>query len=314
MSQDHVINQEFVGQRLDNYLFRRYRKVPKSRVYKMLRKGEVRVNGSRKKQDYRLCEGDRLRLPPDHVVEASAADSDSVSIPRQWQQRLEQSVLFEDEHMLVLNKPAGLAVHAGSGLNFGVIEVMRSLRPHAPFLELVHRLDRETSGVLLLAKSRQRLTDLHALMRDGGMEKKYRVLVSGRWQGGEKRVDNQLVRSGARGQVRRTEQSDEGKDAVSDFRPLKRFDQATLMEVQIYTGRTHQIRVQAEGLGFPVLGDDKYGDFSANKQWRKLGLKRLFLHCMEMSCRLPSSGEKLHFEAPLAADLQAVVDKLESTS
>lgn len=312
MSQDHIINAEFAGQRLDNYLFRHYRKVPKSRVYKMLRKGEVRINGSRKKQDYRLRDGDRVRLPPDHVVESSQTAESVLEVPSGWIARLEKAVLYEDEHMLVLNKPAGLAVHAGSGLSYGVIEVLRASRPHAAFLELVHRLDRETSGVLFLAKSRQRLLALHSLMRDGGMDKKYRVLVRGRWQGGERRVDNQLVRSGARGQVRRTELADEGKEAVSDFRPLRHYADATLMEVQIYTGRTHQIRVQAEGLGHPVLGDDKYGDFPANKRWRKLGLKRLFLHCAEMSCRLPDSGERLSFHAPLADELQRVLDTLEN--
>lgn len=314
LSQDHIISQEFAGQRLDNYLFRHYRKIPKSRVYKMLRKGEVRVNGSRKKQAYRLCEGDKLRLPPDHVVESSVQEVDPSAIPPQWIDRLDNAVIYEDEHLLVLNKPSGLAVHAGSGLNYGVIEILRAARPQAPFLELVHRLDRETSGVLFLAKSRQRLVELHALMREGEMEKKYRVLLLGDWQGGDRRVDNQLVRTGSGKQVRRTEVSEDGKEAVSDFRPLRRFAEATLMEVQIYTGRTHQIRVQAEGLGHPVLGDDKYGDFPANKVWRKQGLKRLFLHCASMSCQLPGSGERLAFEAPLAPDLEKVLDLLEASS
>lgn len=309
MAKEEIITAEFVGQRLDNYLFRLYRRIPKSRVYKMLKKGEVRVNGSRKKQDYRVQEGDKLRLPPDTVVGAPAEQKPE-EVPKSWQERLENAVIFEDENLLVLDKPAGLAVHSGSGIKYGVIEVFRASRPNTPFMELAHRLDRETSGCLLIAKSRPMLMELHTLLRDGGIDKIYRVLVKGQWKGGERRVDNQLVRSGSRGQIRHTEESDEGKDAVSDFRPLERYDDATLMEVQIYTGRTHQIRVQAEGLDHPVLGDDKYGDFPLNREWKKRGLKRLFLHCYEMSFQLPTSGQKLSFQAPLATELQNVVDQL----
>lgn len=309
MAKEEIITAEFAGQRLDNYLFRLYRKIPKGRVYKMLKKGEVRVNGSRKKQDYRVQEGDKLRLPPDTVVN-SEPQAPKDDIPKSWIDRLEKAVLFEDEHLLVLDKPAGLAVHSGSGLKYGVIEVLRASRPNTPFMELAHRLDRETSGCLLIAKSRSMLMELHTLLREGGIDKIYRVLVKGQWSGGKKRVDNQLVRTGAKGKIRHTEESDEGKDAVSDFRPLKRYDKATLMEVQIYTGRTHQIRVQSEGLGHPVLGDDKYGDFGVNREWKKKGLKRLFLHCYEMSFKLPKSGKKLSFRAPLAPELQNVLDQL----
>lgn len=284
--------------------------MPKSRVYKMLRKGEVRVNGSRKKQAYRIKEGDKVRLPP-VLYDESADESAGPHISDGIKRLLENHVLHEDEGLLVLDKPARMAVHSGSGVDYGVIEALRAMRPQEGFLELAHRLDRETSGCLLLAKSRPVLSQLHTLLRDGGMAKHYRVLLAGRWQGGARPVEGALSRVGDQGKIRRTESDEKGKEARSLFTPLEIYDDASLMDVQIFTGRTHQIRVQSADLGYPVLGDDKYGDFSLNRQWKKLGLKRLFLHSYEVQFTLPDTGEEHHYTAPVAADLQAVLDQIQ---
>ncbi len=304
-----IIDKDFAGQRLDNYLFREFRKLPKSRVYKMLRKGEVRVNGSRKKQAYRIQQGDKVRLPP--VQESDLQqDPSQLHISDGVKRRLDESILYEDDDLLVLDKPARMPVHAGSGFDFGIIEALRAMRPESSFLELAHRLDRETSGCLLLAKNRDSLSALHRLLRESAMVKHYRVLIAGRWQGGARQVDSSLLRTGDQGKIRHTREDEQGKEARSLFTPLEIFDDASLMDVQIFTGRTHQIRVQSAELGHPVLGDDKYGDFALNRVWKKRGLKRLFLHSYESRFRLAEQGDEYHFVAPLAADLQAVLDGL----
>lgn len=295
------------GQRLDNFLFAQFRQLPKSRIYKMMRKGEVRVNGGRVKQAYRIQAGDRLRLPP---VRIDSAPQSERPIPDDALDALEKRILFEDADLLVLSKPAGLAVHAGSGVRYGVIEILRKLRSNEPYLELVHRLDRGTSGLLLVARNRKALMNLHELLREGRVKKIYWTLANGKWQGGSRRLESTLAREGGKGQIRRTEQKDAGKRAISEFDPLQFYSDSTLLRVRIYTGRTHQIRVQAADAGFPLLGDTTYGDFPANRVWRKKGLKRLFLHAAELSFQWPDSGKKMHFEAPLCGELQAVIDKL----
>lgn len=301
-----IVSEGDAGQRLDNYLLRQFKGVPKSRIYSMLRKGEVRVNKGRAKPAYRIQTGDMVRLPPVHVKTQAA-----ITIPDTVKQRLASAVIFEDENMVVINKPSGIAVHSGSGLRFGVIEAMREFRPHADYLELVHRLDRETSGCLLLARSRQVLTELHGLLREGKVNKRYLTLLAGQWEKGTETVTSQLQRSGPQGQIRKTHQQQDGKIAVSEFKPVKNFSAATLMEVKIFTGRTHQIRVQSADLEHPVLGDGKYGNFALNREFRKLGLKRLFLHAAEIDFKLESCGKRYHFKADLPDELETILLKLD---
>ena len=300
-----TVNAGQAGQRLDNFLFARFRRLPRARIYRMLRKGEVRVNGGRARQSYRIQVGDELRLPPVRLPAGSAAD---VRIARRDLDAIADAVLHEDDNLLVLDKPAGLAVHAGSGVDYGVIEVLRQLRPDEEYLELAHRLDRGTSGCLLLARNRRTLMALHDLWRGGGVAKRYLTLVAGRWRGGVRQVDLPLARGGEAGQQRRTRVARAGKTASSRFEPLEYFDDATLMRVDIETGRTHQIRVHAAELGYPLLGDDRYGDFSLNRRWKKRGLKRMFLHARQLAFRL--DGRPLRFEAPLPKALASVLEGL----
>jgi 23S rRNA pseudouridine955/2504/2580 synthase len=299
------------GQRIDNFLQGFLRGVPKSRVYRMLRTGEVRVNKGRIKASYRLQAGDAVRIPPVRESEASAP----VNAGSQVLQRLERSILLEDKGLLILNKPSGLAVHGGSGLNYGVIEALRQLRPDAPFLELVHRLDRDTSGCLIIAKRRSVLRALHRLLReDTGMDKRYLALVKGRWQGGQRRVDAPLLKNTLRSGERVVRVSDEGKAALSLFRPVTVFEDCSLVEVRLMTGRTHQIRVHAASIGHPIAGDDKYGDSAFNAAMKARGLSRLFLHARSLAFTL--SNEETGWEqdyavnAPLDTALQAVLDSL----
>lgn len=306
-AQQVIIEEDRSGQRLDNFLFAQFRQLPKSRIYKMLRKGEVRINGGRVKQAYRIQAGDRLRLPP---VRIDSAPQSERPIPDDALESLEKNILFEDADLLVLSKPAGLAVHAGSGIRYGVIEILRKLRSNDPYLELVHRLDRGTSGLLLVARNRKALTGLHELLRDGQVKKVYLALAAGKWRGGTQRLESTLRREGDKGKIRRTQQKEGGKQAVSEFDPQRIYSNATLLRVRIHTGRTHQIRVQAADAGFPLLGDTTYGDFPANRAWRKKGLKRLFLHAAEISFQWPVSGKKMHFESPLSSELQSVIDRL----
>jgi len=303
--QELEIDAEQAGQRIDNFLLRRLKGVPKSRIYRILRKGEVRVNRGRIGPDYRLQSGDRVRIPPIRVGEAKPAprtDGDRLA----W---LEQRVLFEDKGLLILDKPSGMAVHGGSGVSFGVIEALRALRPSAPFLELVHRLDRDTSGCLMVAKKRSILRALHELMRGDGIEKRYLALLAGAWKGGERRVSAPLRKNVVSSGERIVRVDPEGKPARSLFRPLRRFADATLVEVVLDTGRTHQIRVHAAHIGHPVAGDEKYGDETCNRRLRELGLKRLFLHAHALAFQLPER-ERLEASTPLDPELQAVLERL----
>jgi 23S rRNA pseudouridine955/2504/2580 synthase len=299
------------GQRIDNFLMRHFKTVPRSRVYRLLRKGEVRVNRKRVDAEYRIQQGDEVRLPP---VRIDAVETHGRVTPRQPSSSLleliERAVIFQDKHLLAIDKPAGVAVHGGSGMSFGVIEALRASRPRET-LELVHRLDRDTSGCLLVARDRSTLTALHALIRNGGMHKTYLALVAGSWQLGTKRVDAPLATDNRQHGERHVRVAAAGKDSVSIFKPVQFFGPlATLMEVDIPTGRTHQIRVHASFAGHPLLGDDKYGDRERNAELKRHGLKRTFLHAQSVAFDWPGSGVPFHASAPLPGELAAVLDAI----
>jgi len=301
------IGEDAAGQRLDNFLLGRLKGVPKSHVYRLLRKGEVRVNKGRAKPDYRLAFGDQVRLPPVRRPEPGAPTQRGRSAGLE----LETRVLHEDDRLIVLDKPTGIAVHGGSGLSHGVIEALRAARPDAPYLELVHRLDRETSGCLLIAKRRSMLRALHELLREGRVEKRYLALVKGRWELGEVRLEDRL-RKTVRGGERVVTVDETGKTAASIFRPVEIGSAASLLEVRIMTGRTHQIRVQAAEAGHPLAGDERYGDREYNRKMKTLGLERLFLHAASVGWEDPVSGEWRGFSTPLPDDLREVLSRLES--
>jgi 23S rRNA pseudouridine955/2504/2580 synthase len=302
----HTVIADEAGQRIDNFLMRHFKTVPRSRVYRLLRKGEVRVNRKRVDAEYRIQEGDEVRLPPVRIDASDEPGRPSSSLT----ELLERAVIFQDKHLLVIDKPAGVAVHGGSGLSFGVIEALRASRPRET-LDLVHRLDRDTSGCLLVARDRATLTALHALIRNGGMHKTYMALVAGSWQLGTKRVDAPLATENRVHGERHVRVAPAGKDSVSIFKPVQFFGSlATLMEVDIPTGRTHQIRVHASFAGHPLLGDDKYGDRERNAELQRHGLKRTFLHAQSVAFEWPGSGVPFHVSAPLPAELSAVIDAI----
>jgi 23S rRNA pseudouridine955/2504/2580 synthase len=302
----HTITDEEAGQRIDNFLMRHFKSVPRSRVYRLLRKGEVRVNRKRVDAEYRLAGGDEVRLPPVRIEAREAPERPSTSLL----ELIEKAVIYQDKHLLVIDKPSGVAVHGGSGLSFGVIEALRASRPRET-LELVHRLDRDTSGCLLVARDRATLTALHAMIRDGGMEKTYLALVAGSWQLGTKRIDAPLATDAREHGERHVRVERGGKASVSNFKPVQFFGPlATLMEVGIPTGRTHQIRVHAVHAGHPLLGDDKYGDRERNAELKGMGLKRIFLHAQSVAFEWPGSGVPFHVSTPLPADLAAVLDAI----
>jgi 23S rRNA pseudouridine955/2504/2580 synthase len=280
-----IVDPLFEGQRIDNFLFTRLKGVPKSRIYRALRHGEFRVNKKRVAASYKLEADDAIRIPPLRTATPDGA-------PRQPSQplltQLEQCIIIEDKNFIIINKPAGVAVHGGSGITFGVIEGFRKLRPMAKFLELVHRLDRDTTGCLVMAKKPSILKEVNQLLADRQVEKHYLALVAGRWQGGERRVTVALQKNTLSSGERIVRAREDGKPATTVFQPLKVFAQATLVMVKPLTGRTHQIRVHAAEIGHPILGDDKYGSKTANKT---LGVKRLLLHAAALQFKLPTSGE-----------------------
>jgi 23S rRNA pseudouridine955/2504/2580 synthase len=302
----HTITAEEAGQRIDNFLMRHFKAVPRSRVYRLLRKGEVRVNRKRVDAEYRIVAGDEVRLPPVRIDSSGEPGRPSHSLV----ELIERAVIFQDRHLIVINKPAGVAVHGGSGMSYGVIEALRASRGRES-LELVHRLDRDTSGCLLVARDRATLTALHALIRDSGMHKTYLALVAGSWQLGTKRIDAPLATDNRQHGERHVRVAAAGKSSVSVFKPVQFFGSlATLMEVDIPTGRTHQIRVHAAFAGHPLLGDEKYGDRERNTQFKQFGLKRTFLHAQSVAFEWPGSGMPFHVSAPLPAELAAVLDEM----
>ncbi|MGB5261437.1 MAG: 23S rRNA pseudouridine(955/2504/2580) synthase RluC [Gammaproteobacteria bacterium] len=294
------------GQRIDNFLARHLKGVPRSHIYRILRRGEVRVNSGRIKAQYKVCAGDTVRIPPVRVASAGALRA--VRVPAGG---LAGFILFENPHCLVLNKPAGMAVHGGSGISQGVIEVLRAERPAAPYLELAHRLDRDTSGCLVIAKRRSFLRALHEQLRSGAVEKYYLALVAGEWGGGVRTVEAPLRKNTLQGGERIVRVDAAGKTAMTVFRPVDRFRGATLVEAVLHTGRTHQIRVHAAHIGHPLAGDAKYGDRIFNTAMREAGLRRMFLHAHRVVFDDPG-GEVVDISVPLDDGLKAVLDQLES--
>ena len=299
-----VVGEEEQGQRLDNFLIRHCKGVPKSHLYRILRSGEVRVNSGRVDATYRLCCGDKLRIPPIRIAERPQNEVDEAA-----KQRVDLPIIYEDEALLVIDKPDGIAVHGGSGVSFGVIEALRRQRPQAKFLELAHRLDRETSGVLLVGKKRLALTALHDMFREhgAGADKRYLVLVKGRWMNATQHVKEPLYKYLTEGGERRVAVNPEGKAAHTVFRLLARWPEMSLLEAQLKTGRTHQIRVHLAHLGFPILGDEKYGDFALNRQLKPEGLKRMALHAWRMAFRHPLTAVPLECIAPLPDNIRSCI-------
>ena len=301
-----AITADDAGQRLDNFLRRELKGAPKSLIYRIVRTGEVRLNGGRVSPDRRLQAGDMLRIPP---VRLGEREERPLRVSPGLAERLRAAVLYEDRELLVLDKPAGLAVHKGSGLDYGMIELLRTLRPNEPFLELAHRLDRETSGCLALARTPTALRALQDALRAGRVEKRYLALVRGYWNHGPREVNQPLRRNVLRGGERMVEVLDDGKPARTHFWPVSLHKPASLLEARIDTGRTHQIRVHAAHVGHPLAGDDKYGDADFNRlMTEQFGLRRLFLHAHSLS--LPLGGRDIAISAPLAPELKAVLDRL----
>jgi 23S rRNA pseudouridine955/2504/2580 synthase len=288
------VSDDEAGQRIDNYLLARLKGVPKSHVYRILRSGEVRINSRRAEASQKVAAGDRIRIPPVRMAERG----EEVPAPH-----FKLPILYEDDALVAIDKPSGIAVHGGSGVAHGVIESLRSMRPQARFLELVHRLDRETSGVLLVAKKRASLVALHEMMRTRAMDKRYLVGVAGRFRNELQRVSLALAKRVDKAGDKRVSVSESGQEAQTVFRRIARGAEFSLLEAELLTGRTHQIRVHLAHLGHPVLGDDKYGNFELNKRLRKEGLRRMFLHAASLRFAHPLTGVEMKLEAPLPQDL-----------
>ena len=303
-----TIDPDLEGQRIDNYLRTFLKGVPKSLIYRILRKGEVRVNKKRVKPEYKLQPNDELRIPPVRVSEPTELPSTKLNKVSS----LENHILYEDDCLIVLNKPSGTAVHGGSGLSFGVIEALRALRPQQKFLELVHRLDRDTSGCLLIAKKRSALKNLHEQLRDRKVDKRYQALVDGEWSANRFKVKAPLLKNTLQSGERVVVVNEEGKPSETRFRILESFDQATLVEASPITGRTHQIRVHCLHAGHPIAADNRYGDKEFDQRTQKLGLKRLFLHAHSLAFIHPNTDERVTFKAPLEPSLVSVLKRLRS--
>jgi len=293
------VGEDAAAQRIDNFLLRHLKGVPKSHVYRVLRSGEVRVNSGRVKPDYRLRPGDRVRVPPIRTAERTKPAPKPAEFP----------AVHEDSALLVVDKPAGVAVHGGSGVSFGVIESLRGSRPQARFLELAHRLDRDTSGLLIVAKKRSALVELHRQLREGEVEKVYLTVAKGHWKGGTRELRQSLHKYlDAKGE-RRVAVHEEGLEAATRVKPLKRSATFSFLEVRLLTGRTHQIRVHLAHAGHPILGDDKYGDFELNHRLAKEGVRRLFLHATRLAFAHPLTHERIELKSALPADMRSFVDK-----
>jgi 23S rRNA pseudouridine955/2504/2580 synthase len=302
------VDEDSAGQRLDNFLMRQLKGVPKTHVYRIIRSGEVRVNKGRAQADTRVAAGDVVRLPPVRISDKVAEKAENPAPPREF------PILLEDDHLIAIDKPAGVAVHGGSGVSFGVIEQLRRARPQAKFLELVHRLDRDTSGILLVAKKRSALTNLQNQFRERETGKTYLALVVGQWPANKKVLDKPLVKfllpgvNGNEGERRvktTTKDDPDGMKSVTLVKIAQKFDKFTLLEVTIKTGRTHQIRVHLASEGLPIAGDDKYGDFEQNKALQKQGLKRMFLHAWRLQFSHPATAQPLALLAQLPGELES---------
>ena len=302
-----TISDDEAGQRIDNYLLNKLKGVPKSLISRIVRKGEVRINKGRIKPEYKLQAGDILRIPP---VRISEKEQPQISNKLNKVNQLENQIIFEDDYLLAINKPSGIAVHGGSGLSFGVIEALRALRPEARFLELVHRLDRDTSGILLIAKKRSVLRHLHEQLRIKTIQKDYLALVRGQWQSHCKVVQAPLLKNELSSGERIVRVSEQGKPSETRFSIEERYIAATLIKASPITGRTHQIRVHTQYAGHPIALDDKYGDAEFDRQMRELGLDRLFLHAFSLCFEHPKTGETLRLNAPLDGKMKNILQKL----
>ncbi len=302
-----TIGPDEAGQRIDNFLIKICKGVPKSHIYQVLRSGQVRVNKGRIAQSYRLVEGDTVRVPPIRVAERVTSPAPAV----------EFDSLFEDEHLLIINKPSGVAVHGGSGVSHGVIEQVRAARPQAKFLELVHRLDRETSGILLLAKKRAALVAMHEQIRHGRVDKRYLALVHGPWTHRRQHVKLPLFKYTTPDGERRVRVQSDGQPAHTIFNLLRKYSDFALLEAELKTGRTHQIRVHLAASGFPIVGDEKYGDFAFNRQWQRSGaghgvLKRMFLHAWRLRFEHPATHCEVSLESPLPSACERFLESLQT--
>ncbi len=300
------VDSDYAGQRIDNFLVTKLKGVPKSRIYRILRKGEVRVNKKRIDPSYRLEDGDEIRIPPVRIEERPAVLPPS----KQIVELLEDRILFENKYLMVINKPSGIPVHGGSGNSRGVIEILKSMYPKLPQLELAHRLDADTSGCLVIAKKRSALREIHELLRAGRVHKVYSALTKGHWNPSELLVTASLKKNFLASGERVVRVQDDGKDSVTQFRVEKEFQNATLVSATLLTGRTHQIRVHAQYRGHSLAGDDKYGDKDFNKAMRAYGLKRLFLHAKLVEFTMLSSGDKISVSAPLDSDLESCIKNM----
>jgi 23S rRNA pseudouridine955/2504/2580 synthase len=300
-----TVDEDSSGQRLDNYLVRELKGVPRTRLYRALRKGEIRVNKGRVRADYRLVAGDQVRIPPLR----QPLPTEPPTVPRYWSEQLRQRVVHEDGDLLVIDKPSGLAVHGGSGLSFGLIECLRQMYPESRYLELVHRLDRDTSGLILIARRPAVLRELHRQLREDKVDKRYLALVAGSWPRNRRVVDAPLEKNVLQSGERIVRVSREGKRAITEFAVVERLQGATLVEAKPVTGRTHQIRVHARHTGFPLCGDQKYSDDRTENLSRQVGLKRLFLHAHRLDFALPGTG-RLALQADLDRELENILDKL----
>jgi len=298
-----TITSDFIGQRIDNFLITRLKGVPKTHIYRILRKGEIRVNKKRIKPSYHLAENDQVRLPPIRLAEKNILTPD-----RKLMTILSNRILYEDNALLIINKPSGWPVHGGSGVKLAIIETLRCMYPKSPHLELAHRLDADTSGCLILSKKRSVLKELHELLRSGKIRKIYWALTKGHWTPSQFRVEVPLHKSHLSSGERMVRVHRDGKPSLTKFNPLKSFNDVMLVEAVLETGRTHQIRVHAQYAGHPIAGDDKYGDKEFNKLMRKRGLRRLFLHAYSIEFILPSTKQHIKINAPLDMDLKKVLE------
>ncbi len=294
------------GQRIDNFLLSQLKGVPKGHIYKIIRKGEVRVNKGRIKQTYKLCYGDRVRIPPVSLLTTKVLPAPGRSLLK----LIEKSIIFEDSNLLAINKPSGVAVHGGSGVSYGIIEAIRALKTEEKFLELIHRLDKDTSGCLLIAKKRSALIAIQDLLRNRQTDKRYLALLCGSIDFDRKKVTAPLLREQLKSGERLVRVAQEGKEATSFFTTQEHFNDCTLTEIKIITGRTHQIRVHAKYLGHNVAGDSKYGNYACNQRLKKIGLKRLFLHSAQITFEHPQSQKNITIKAPLSDELQIFLQSL----
>ncbi len=301
-----TVDEEHAERRLDNFLIGHFGSLPKTRIYQMIRKGEVRVNKGRIKQNYRLQTGDMVRIPPVHITLREIPSKP----PEGLSELIRNNIIYEDEYLIAINKPSNVAVHSGSNVQFGVIEILRAQRSEAHFLELVHRLDRATSGCLLIAKDHKTLRAMHDILKNGEVKKMYLALLKGQLLNTLQTVDLSLSKTGKASGDRKVRVDKAGKHALTHFHLLERFDVASLCRVELMTGRTHQIRVHAAAIDHPLAGDDKYGDWEFNRAMKKSGLKRLFLHAQTLSFEMPSTGKQIELTAELPSELGQCLDKL----